>query len=114
MPQKTQLVDKPMYVALGIAIRKSRDSKVPPMTQEGLAGASGIARATIANIERGRQHVLVHTLVRIMRALDVKFEDLVMNHASKQDSTASHTPELEKNLQRLSATLRKRIKEKVS
>jgi len=41
------------------------------MKQEGLAKRAGISRASLANIERGRQSVLVHVLYSIAKALEI-------------------------------------------
>lgn len=41
------------------------------VTQDKLARRSGVSRATIANIERGRQSVTIGVLYRLSRALDI-------------------------------------------
>lgn len=41
------------------------------LSQEQLAASVGISRASLANIERGRQSVLVHHIYSIGRALDL-------------------------------------------
>lgn len=51
------------YQQLGSRIRDAR--KAVGLTQAELADAAGLTRASVANIEAGRQKVLVHHLVSI-------------------------------------------------
>lgn len=55
-----------------LAARKARK-----MTQEKLAGAVGLSRAQIANIEGGRSDVPMRTLARFADALGTTMRDLV-------------------------------------
>jgi transcriptional regulator with XRE-family HTH domain len=114
MPNKKVLVDHAMYEALGLAIRDARVAKVPRLTQEKLAAAIGVDRTTIANIELGRQHVLVHTLLRIARALDVTLDKLIPKHDRSNGVTSNGSTDMDSKLQALSPSLRKKINEKVS
>jgi transcriptional regulator with XRE-family HTH domain len=66
--QGAQSVDA-LYVALGRRIAKLRKDR--GLTQAGLAGVLGLTRASIANIERGRQKFLVHTVLQLVAALGV-------------------------------------------
>jgi transcriptional regulator with XRE-family HTH domain len=63
------------YKDLGSRIRAVRDEV--GLTQTTLAGATGLTRASVANIEAGRQKVLVHHLVTIATALDVEPQALL-------------------------------------
>jgi transcriptional regulator with XRE-family HTH domain len=57
----------PFYRALGGRIRQARsDAKI---SQDSLARAVGLSRTSITNIEKGRQPVQVHLLVKIADAL---------------------------------------------
>jgi len=56
--------------ALSDEIRNHR-LDLKDMTQDALAIHSGVSRATIANIERGRQSVTIGILYRLSRALRV-------------------------------------------
>lgn len=47
------------------------------MSQQGLATAAGVSRATIVNIERGRHRVQLHVLYDIARALGAAVQDLL-------------------------------------
>ncbi|MGD0581239.1 MAG: helix-turn-helix transcriptional regulator, partial [Bryobacteraceae bacterium] len=42
------------------------------LSQEALASAVGLTRSSISNIEKGRQRLLLHTLVDIAEALHVE------------------------------------------
>lgn len=77
MPSKdTQAV----YDAFGELVRKHR--KRLRLTQEGLGQQIGLSRTSITNIEKGRQHVALHQIIELARALGIpadallpKFED---------------------------------------
>jgi transcriptional regulator with XRE-family HTH domain len=56
--------------ALGEEIRNRR-LELKDVTQDTLAIRSGVSRATIANIERGRQSVTIGILYRLSRELGV-------------------------------------------
>ena len=47
------------------------------MTQEALAAKARLTRTSIINIEKGRQQVLLHTLVDIANALNVSPIELI-------------------------------------
>ena len=56
------------YAAVGQRIANRRDRR---MTQEVLATRAKLTRTSIINIEKGRQQILLHTLVDIATALNV-------------------------------------------
>ena len=58
-----------IYWEVGQAIRRHR--KGAKRTQAQLAAGIGLSRASLANIEAGRQQVLVHYLYDIADALDL-------------------------------------------
>lgn len=65
-----------LYKQLGKAIAKRRDDI--GLKQEEVAKAIGLARASLANIENGRQRILVHQLFRLVKALKLNsITDLV-------------------------------------
>lgn len=47
------------------------------LPQADLARRLGISRATLANIETGRQRILVHQLYSLAKALEIKLVDLL-------------------------------------
>lgn len=59
-----------LYARLGQLIRERR--RELGLTQERLASQVSISRASIANIETGRQRILVHQLYMIAEKLDVE------------------------------------------
>jgi len=63
------------YVAVGKKIAEARRDF--PKTQEALAADLKLTRVTVVNIERGRQQLLLHTIVLIARSLNVKPESLI-------------------------------------
>ena len=69
---------KRLYQTIGVQIREQR--KISRYTQEDLSRQIGISRAAIANIEAGRQQLLVHQLYAIARAMEVEFSALMPNY----------------------------------
>jgi transcriptional regulator with XRE-family HTH domain len=65
----------PIYRHIGLTIKERR--KKLGLKQEALAGKLGISRGALANIETGRQSVLVHQLYRLARALELTPFDLL-------------------------------------
>jgi len=63
------------YAAIGRKIADVRGQT--GITQEALAAKISLSRTSIINIEKGRQQLLVHTLVDIARALHVTPSDLI-------------------------------------
>lgn len=66
---------EPVYKTIGAIIRGRR--RRLEWAQETLAARLGISRATLANIETGRQRVLVHQLYALAEALQLKPSDLL-------------------------------------
>jgi len=66
---------EPIYKTIGSIIRRRRRRLELPQTK--LAAKLGMSRATLANIETGRQRLLVHHLYAFAEALDVKLSDLL-------------------------------------
>jgi transcriptional regulator with XRE-family HTH domain len=66
---------EPIYKTIGGIIRQRR--RRLELAQTKLAARLGMSRATLANIETGRQRVLVHHLYAFAEALDMKPGDLL-------------------------------------
>jgi transcriptional regulator with XRE-family HTH domain len=66
---------EPIYKTIGGIIRQRRRRLELPQAK--LARLLGISRATLANIETGRQRVLVHHLYAFAQALDMKPSELL-------------------------------------
>jgi transcriptional regulator with XRE-family HTH domain len=67
-----------IYQHIGALIRSHRKKMKPPLTQAMLAGLLGISRASLANIETGRQSVLVHQLYGFAEALSLSPSDFLL------------------------------------
>lgn len=67
---------EPFYEEVGQMIRKLRTKK--RLSQEALGRLLNppVTRASIANIEAGKQRILAHTLVQIAQILDVKLTEI--------------------------------------
>ena len=59
-----------IYGILGRAVSARRDEL--NLTQQALADKIGLSRASVANIESGRQKVLLHQVYALVRALGLK------------------------------------------
>ena len=64
-----------IYGRLGILVRQHR--KRLDMNQQTLGRAIGLSRASVANIETGRQHIPLHHLYRLAAALRVDPQTLL-------------------------------------
>ena len=67
-----------IYQHIGAVIRTRRNALKPRLTQEALAQRVGISRASLANIETGRQNVLVHQLYALADALSLDPSDFLL------------------------------------
>jgi transcriptional regulator with XRE-family HTH domain len=88
------------YQELGQRVQRIRKRR--GLTQESLASMVGLTRTSMVNIERGRQKVLAHTLVRLARALQVEIEEVAPDPAEemKIDEILNGLPEQERELVR--------------
>lgn len=64
-----------IYAEVGARVSNLRNRR--GLTQEELGDAVSLTRTSITNIERGRQKVLLHTLLQLAQALDVSVNDLL-------------------------------------
>jgi transcriptional regulator with XRE-family HTH domain len=58
-----------IYILFGRRVAQARDSA--GLTQSGLADKIGLSRASIANIEAGRQRIVLHQALEIADALSI-------------------------------------------
>ena len=72
------------YRKLGESIRKSRKRR--KLSQDKLAKMVGLTRASLTNIENGRQHPPLHTFCEIVEQLGVKFAELLPRSLAPRDS----------------------------
>lgn len=75
----------PIYRHIGSLIKARR--KTLQLKQENLANMLGISRGSLANIETGRQNVLVHQLYRFAAALQLTPVDLLPSPSMDQTRT---------------------------
>jgi transcriptional regulator with XRE-family HTH domain len=61
--------EKELYRRLGRAVAARREQL--ELTQEKVARQLGLSRASLANLESGRQRIMVHQLFRLVNALKV-------------------------------------------
>jgi transcriptional regulator with XRE-family HTH domain len=104
MPKKIEA----FYGTLGSNIKGARDRLKMTQAQLGLALVPPSTRASIANIENGKQRVLVHTLVQLARALETKVEKLIPSEAPPEQPTLSDVEdELKRKLNLAAPQLKK-------
>jgi transcriptional regulator with XRE-family HTH domain len=80
-----------VYRVIGSRVRAARRKK--RWNQADLADAVGLTRSSIANVEAGRQRLLVHATLRVADALEVPIdsllptaEEITRNHDSNRIS----------------------------
>lgn len=75
-----------IYEQLGQLVRRHRNRL--SMSQETLSEKLGLSRASVANIEAGRQHIPLHHLYSLARALRVEPHTLLPSQEARSDSSA--------------------------
>lgn len=78
------VVRDPIYKYIGSVIKQRR--KQLDLKQYKLAARLGISRGSLANIETGRQSILVHQLYKFAEALDFAPNDLLPSVAANRPS----------------------------
>ena len=100
---------EPIYNRIGRFIQNEREKRGLSQTALGSRLEQSLTRAAIANIENGKQRILVHTLVSISRVLQIPLSELVPLEESI-DSTAPVTDEVKDDLLRqLSKAVAKKV-----
>lgn len=69
-----------LYQAVGEKIRYIRERTSPKLSQAQLAARLGVSRASVVNIEAGRQHAPLHVLWQIAEVLGVEVSFLIPQH----------------------------------
>ena len=90
----------PFYIRLGQQVQRLRKQRGLTQEQLGARLVPQVTRASIANIESGKQRVLAHTLAQIAEALEIAIDELVKERSVLLDATA---------LQELEAELQQRL-----
>ena len=78
-----------IYATLGRRVRARREEL--RLTQADLSAKVGLSRASIANIEGGRQAVLLHQFLALAKALTIPPMDLIPS--AQSDTTPHDLPE---------------------
>src|SRR6266581_686094 len=98
------------YKLLGARIARRRSSA--RLTQAQLAERIGSARTSVTNLERGRQQMPLHQLLRIAEVLQVDLKDLIPKildeHDEANNDTGSKSGRAAKALQDQRAPSRRR------
>jgi|APTNR8051073442_1049403.scaffolds.fasta_scaffold14371_2 transcriptional regulator with XRE-family HTH domain len=81
------------------AVIKARRKRLK-ITQEDLAARMGMSRAALANIETGRQNMLLHHLYRFAEMLKLKVTDLLPDPALLENAAVPEELPLPENLSR--------------
>jgi len=92
-----------VYQEIGRRIFAARDEK--GITQEQLASRIGLKRTSITNIEKGRQQVLVHMLIKIAEALAVELPTLIPKTAMNKEDQMHTDKYPRKSIDWVKATL---------
>jgi transcriptional regulator with XRE-family HTH domain len=71
-----------LYKEIGKLILRYRMATKPRMSQQRLADAIGLSRASIVNIERGRHRIQIHVLYDIAIALSIDPHALLPSSAA--------------------------------
>jgi transcriptional regulator with XRE-family HTH domain len=77
---QTAEVDR-LYTEFGKSLRRHRQAR--SLTQEQLGAQIGLSRTSIVNIEGGRQHVLLHQIMALARALGLSARDLLPSQSPR-------------------------------
>jgi transcriptional regulator with XRE-family HTH domain len=88
-----------LYRHIGATIKRKR--KQLGLTQEQLATRMATSRASLANVETGRQNVLVHQLYSFAAMLDLKIEDLLPPVVDADSASSPSDFPLPKDLNRV-------------
>lgn len=105
---------EPFYVELGRRIHQLRDARKLSQEELGRQLHPPVTRASIANLETGKQRVLALTLVQFAKALGVRLQDLVPDPEQEPRASWTHG-EIEHELEKeLSELPKKQIKKLVS
>ncbi|MDO8527762.1 MAG: helix-turn-helix transcriptional regulator [Deltaproteobacteria bacterium] len=77
--------DKILYGSIAARIRQARESK--GLKQIELASMTEVSRASIANMECGRQNISISTLYKIAKACTVSLHDLLPHDSLPEGET---------------------------
>jgi transcriptional regulator with XRE-family HTH domain len=108
----------PIYLDFGRRLRMAR--REAQLTQEALAKRVGLSRTSITNIEQGNQHVGLHLLYELAKAVGVRPVELLPDERTARGSgpslddvlvrmRRSDRAKVERDMQRLTEEDRERV-----
>lgn len=106
-----------LYMEVGTRIKNARESA--KMTQAQLAAALNLSRTSVTNIEKGRQHLVLHTLYAIANVVGKDLSELlppqmipktVAEHLIPEDVTPKEWHYIEKIVSEATPEKRKRLR----
>ncbi len=71
----TELEQKSLYITIGLKIKEFRQNR--GLNQEKFAKLLNLTRASIVNIEQGRQRLSIHLLYDICKIVNVTIKDIL-------------------------------------
>jgi transcriptional regulator with XRE-family HTH domain len=86
------------YAGLGERVREARRARALTQAELGARLTPPVTRASVANLESGKQRVLAHTLLQLSAALDVSLAALVPAPVVERDRWALLVDELARAL----------------
>jgi len=89
---------EPFYVALGSRIQQAREAQKMTQAKLGALLKPPSTRASIANVENGKQRVLAHTLAQLAEVLAVGIDTLIPPSAMEQPTKPPSPKEVEREL----------------
>ena len=66
---------EPVYSVIGNRIRVYRETR--QMSQDELGATAGLTRAAVANMENGKQRIMIHVLLRFCEVLNVSVSGML-------------------------------------
>ena len=79
-----------IYKIIGCRIRDARRKRL--ITQESLATQLNLTRTSVTNIEKGRQKLLVHTLIQLSTVLGTTTAELLLGFDQVNNTFADQIP----------------------
>jgi transcriptional regulator with XRE-family HTH domain len=83
--KKVTMIPDPIYKSVGLLIKARR--KALGLKQENLAHTMRISRGSLANIETGKQGILLHQLYKFANALELRVTDLLPEETPTSTAT---------------------------
>jgi transcriptional regulator with XRE-family HTH domain len=92
-----------LYKAIGERVRRERERQAEPLSQSALARHLGVSRASVVNIEAGRQRAPLGLLWKIACQMDVELVVLIPSRAdlSSPSGAAQLTEEMRTQLRKV-------------